>query len=750
MALERTIKIKVDSKGAKKDVDSLDRSVDNLDRSAKNTNESFGKLKTAVAAVAAALQIRQIAQYADAFTSIQNQIRQTTNSTQELTKRTGDLLAISQRSRVSFEATAELYTQLTLSTENLNLSTEEQLRLTETIGKSFAVSGKSAAESAGAIRQLGQAFASGALRGDEFNSIAEGAPEIMRALQRSLKLTQGELRDLAATGGITSEILVTALSGAAEVIDDKLSKSTKTLAQSFQEADGNMTAFIGSSGLVNSAVTATGNSIVFLSNNLDTIANVLLVAAVAGMSRLTVTFIANTVAMVASTTAMGAATIAATTLSRAMGLLGGPVGIILTVAASFLLFNSRQDEAKDAAELTSKAITDQTKAIKGMDQAMRDIEMQKLSDEQNELLIKIKQTSEGIKKLEENLKTIARSGKQTGFAFVEGQINGANDALKSLNNELSIVQSKLSTTFAAGLPSGTGSTTSTASAANGGGGTVAADPSINEEAFKTANLREQLNERLAIQKAFGELMVQDFKSVAEQEQAIADFNTQADLINLESRRAQAANDFALRREQLLINTQLDADAKLELTTQIDAQELLAKAQFEADKTDIERTAAEERADIARMESAQKINNLQGYANTALNLQAVFGSKSEKAQKKRRKAAVKIDAAAGIVRAFAENNFWVAIGLSAAIAATAMSQLSAIDGASSGNVSASPATGRQDSAPRQEPIQQQTIVENRGLSEVLAELQKRDPQEPIPLEFALRIAASQDTVQRLGG
>ena len=73
------------------------------------------------------------------------------------------------------------------------------------------LAGANAQESAGAFRQLAQALGSGALRGDEFNSIAEQAPLVLQAVAEETGLAVGELRDFAATGGITADIVIKAL-----------------------------------------------------------------------------------------------------------------------------------------------------------------------------------------------------------------------------------------------------------------------------------------------------------------------------------------------------------------------------------------------------------------------------------------------------------------------------------------------------------------------------------------------------------
>jgi len=73
------------------------------------------------------------------------------------------------------------------------------------------LSGSSAVEAAGAFRQLAQALGSGTLRGDEFNSIAEQVPSILTAISKETGIAQGKLRDYAADGMITAEVMIRAL-----------------------------------------------------------------------------------------------------------------------------------------------------------------------------------------------------------------------------------------------------------------------------------------------------------------------------------------------------------------------------------------------------------------------------------------------------------------------------------------------------------------------------------------------------------
>ncbi|QMV29146.1 tail length tape-measure protein [Aeromonas phage AP1] len=78
-------------------------------------------------------------------------------------------------------------------------------RVTETINKAMIVSGATAAEAGAAIVQLSQGLQSGVLRGDEFRSVSEQAPRLLKAMADSLHVTTGELRAMAGQGKLTSQ-----------------------------------------------------------------------------------------------------------------------------------------------------------------------------------------------------------------------------------------------------------------------------------------------------------------------------------------------------------------------------------------------------------------------------------------------------------------------------------------------------------------------------------------------------------------
>ena len=395
MTTEASLRIRVDSSDAAK----ADKTLDDLAKTGAKAEDSTTKLTTsterlssaarvaagAFAALGLSVSVREIVQANDAWQSAANQLRLVTTSAEDLTKTQSALMMVANDTRSSFESTANLYTRLSRATSEMGLSQTELLGITETINQSFAVSGATAAEAAAAITQLSQGLAAGALRGDEFNSVAEQAPGIMRAIAESLNMTTGELRSFAAEGGITAEIVVNALQGASDSIADDFGKSVQTFGQSMQIAQNNMLEFVGGSDLVVSSIGAAGQALVTLTENLDELVTVLEFAATLAAARfapaigvqIVGAFTAATAAMAASTVAttrynaalmVTERTLITTTVSQklmngAMALVGGPAGLAVLAAVGVYKLADAYLEHEEAIGKTLMSNEDMIEAI---------------------------------------------------------------------------------------------------------------------------------------------------------------------------------------------------------------------------------------------------------------------------------------------------------------------------------------------------------------------------------------------------
>ena len=109
MALEKTIRIKVDASKAGTKIDKLDRKTQKLGTTASKTSHQFGALKASVIAVAAALQVAAVARYSDAWKSVNNSLATSLTATQSLSKAQADVVRIAEDARSPLAAVAKLY-----------------------------------------------------------------------------------------------------------------------------------------------------------------------------------------------------------------------------------------------------------------------------------------------------------------------------------------------------------------------------------------------------------------------------------------------------------------------------------------------------------------------------------------------------------------------------------------------------------------------------------------------------------------
>ena len=172
-----------------------------------------------------------------------------------------------------------MYARLERGTRQYNTSAEDLAKLTTIINQGFIVSGATAQEAENAIIQLSQGIASGVLRGEEFNSVSEQGSRLMVALADSMGVSIGQLRAMAAEGKLTTDVVVNGLLSQGAAIGEEFSKTTQTMSQALQEAGNNITKFFGNSSTVQSFIGGFNDSVVMVSENLDYLTNILVIAA---------------------------------------------------------------------------------------------------------------------------------------------------------------------------------------------------------------------------------------------------------------------------------------------------------------------------------------------------------------------------------------------------------------------------------------------------------------------------------------
>lgn len=261
----------------------LEAGLNRTERSLSSIEGTMSSLTGVAKALIAALSVQQVGAYAQAWQDLSNKlanaVRDSVPPFETLADVTERVFDISQKTRSGLDATATLYARLERSTRSYGVSVEDITRLTTIINQGFVVSGATAEEASNAIIQLAQGLASGALRGDEFNSVNEQGNRLMIALADSMNVSIGALRNMAAEGKLTTEVIVNGLLSQGDKIGQEFAKTTATISQSLEIANNNITKFFGENATVKTGVKIFSDSVISLSENLDVLSTTLTIVA---------------------------------------------------------------------------------------------------------------------------------------------------------------------------------------------------------------------------------------------------------------------------------------------------------------------------------------------------------------------------------------------------------------------------------------------------------------------------------------
>ena len=179
---ERNFKNEINN--AKREIDNAENSQSNFTKEVQNTETkafslvgTLGKVAGAIGAVSLVKNFIETSDEMSQITAKLNLINDGTRTTAELQDA---IYNSAQRARGSYLDTANLVARLGMNAKDAFSSNEEMLQFAENLNKSFKIAGASTQEQASVISQMSQALASGVLRGQEFNAVMSGAPNIMR------------------------------------------------------------------------------------------------------------------------------------------------------------------------------------------------------------------------------------------------------------------------------------------------------------------------------------------------------------------------------------------------------------------------------------------------------------------------------------------------------------------------------------------------------------------------------------------
>jgi len=221
---ESNIRLRVDASQAVAQLRLVNGSVKRLGANFGSVQAGANRLQSAIAGIGLTLIARQAVGAAASFNDLQTRLKLLTSEygefeqAQELVARSAKTFGLSNR-----EA-AEGITNIFARLRPLGVSLRDIESTFVGFNSVAKLSGVNSVQASAAFTQLAQALGSGALRGDEFNSIADQVPGLLTAISQETGVAQGKLRDYAATGKITSKVVISALKRIEKEGGDKIKK----------------------------------------------------------------------------------------------------------------------------------------------------------------------------------------------------------------------------------------------------------------------------------------------------------------------------------------------------------------------------------------------------------------------------------------------------------------------------------------------------------------------------------------------
>ena len=214
-------------------INNQQRWKEKTDDTNRSASRLLSTLRSAATALGAAALTKMFLQTSDTMSQITAKLN-LINDGQQTTAELQDMIYQSaQRTRTSYESTANVVARLGQNAKEAFGSNAELIQFAENLNKSFVIAGSSQEEIASASLQLTQALGSGVLRGEELNAVFEAAPNIIRTIADYLGVGVGEIRQMASDGQITADVVKNAMLAATDDINSEFASMPMTLAQAF-------------------------------------------------------------------------------------------------------------------------------------------------------------------------------------------------------------------------------------------------------------------------------------------------------------------------------------------------------------------------------------------------------------------------------------------------------------------------------------------------------------------------------------
>ena len=204
-----------------------------VDVDTRQAISALNSLKGAILGVVTGAAIKGLMDFSDGITSLGNKLRVLGGDSATVSTQFDAIANIAMRARTPLKETGDLFFTIAQASKNLGLSQQDAANMTETLSKTFAMSGLSGAQLSSVLLQIGQGMNAGVFAGDELKSVLENSRPISQALADALGVNVSQLKKLGSEGKITASVFAEAMAKVKGSVDAAFGNNIITFSQAF-------------------------------------------------------------------------------------------------------------------------------------------------------------------------------------------------------------------------------------------------------------------------------------------------------------------------------------------------------------------------------------------------------------------------------------------------------------------------------------------------------------------------------------
>ena len=247
----------------------VSRSMQVIENSAKTAAAGIKTLAAGLVITATGGGLQSILRTADAFKQLNARVMVASQGLGDATANYAQLSKQAQTAGTYLETTVAVFQRMAMVAPSLQATNAEILRVTDTVQKLSVITGAGSEQMKYGLTQLGQAFGQTYIMAEEFNSLNENIPGVLKAVADQMGMTTGELRNMQRDGKLASKDFFEALLAASAKADEAFTKMPVTVERATNSIRISFTNMVGKLDEATGATSILAQGMVSLSKGFD-------------------------------------------------------------------------------------------------------------------------------------------------------------------------------------------------------------------------------------------------------------------------------------------------------------------------------------------------------------------------------------------------------------------------------------------------------------------------------------------------